>query len=143
MTRAEMEQIWAAHLAAEFADKDVHAALATMVEDASVNHVPVHTGGSGKQQLLPFYRDHFIPSWPADLTIRPSNRVVGDNQLVDELHVAFTHSQRMEWFLPGIDPTNRRVEIDIVVIVQFRDGKIACERIYWDQATVLRQLDLL
>jgi ketosteroid isomerase-like protein len=27
--------------------------------------------------------------------------------------------------------------------VQFRDGKITCERIYWDQATVLRQVGLL
>ena len=143
MTRHEMEKVWAEHLAAEFTAKDVHAALATMVEDASVDHVPVHTGGSGKQELLPFYRDSFIPSWPADLTMQPTNRVVGDDQLVDELHIAFTHAQRMDWFLPGVDATNRRVDIDIVVVVQFRDGKIARERIYWDQATVLRQLELM
>jgi carboxymethylenebutenolidase len=49
----------------------------------------------------------------------------------------------MEWFLPGIAPTNRVVEVDFVVLVQFRDGKLACERIYWDQATVLRQVGLL
>ena len=73
----------------------------------------------------------------------PVNRVLGDDQLVDELHLRFTHSKRMDWFLPGVEPTNRVVEIDLVVVVQFRDGKLACERIYWDQATVLRQVGLL
>jgi hypothetical protein len=49
----------------------------------------------------------------------------------------------MDWFLPGVPPTHKPVDIDIIVVVQFRDGKIACERIYWDQATVLRQVGLL
>ena len=49
----------------------------------------------------------------------------------------------MEWFLPGVPPTHKPVDIDIIVVVQFRDDKIACERIYWDQATVLRQVGLL
>jgi carboxymethylenebutenolidase len=71
------------------------------------------------------------------------NRVVGDSQLVDELHVSFTHAKQMDWFLPGLPPTNRGVGIDIVVVVQFRDELIACERIYWDHATVLRQVGLL
>ena len=73
----------------------------------------------------------------------PVNRVVGDSQLVDELHLRFTHSRRMEWFLPNVAPTHRKVEIDLVVVVQFRGDKLACERIYWDQATVLRQVGLL
>jgi carboxymethylenebutenolidase len=49
----------------------------------------------------------------------------------------------MNWFLPGVSPTHRPVDIALVVVVQFRDGKLACERIYWDQATVLRQVGLL
>ena len=49
----------------------------------------------------------------------------------------------MDWFLPGVPATNRLVEADFVIVVQFRDGKLACERIYWDQATVLRQVGLL
>jgi carboxymethylenebutenolidase len=49
----------------------------------------------------------------------------------------------MDWFLPGIPPTNKPIEFDIVLIVQFRDGKMAAERIYWDQASVLRQIGRL
>lgn len=139
----ELEQLWADHLAGEFVTKDVEATLATMVDDAFVNHIPVNTGGRGKDELRVFYRDDFIPSWPDDLQITPMNRIVGEGQLVDELHATFTHSKQMNWFLPNIPPTNKRVEIDFVVVVQFRGDKLACERIYWDQATVLRQVGLL
>ena len=45
--------------------------------------------------------------------------------------------------LPGIAPTGKRVEVPLVVIVHFRDGKLAHEHIYWDQASVLVQLGLL
>ena len=40
-------------------------------------------------------------------------------------------------------PTNRRVEIPLVAIVRFRDGKLAHEHIYWDQASVLKQIGLI
>ncbi len=143
MTRSELEKLWEDHLDGEFISKDVEATLATMTDDASVDHVPVHTGGRGKDALRPFYRDVFIPSWPDDTEQTNINRVVGDSQLVDEIRTRFTHDRPMEWFLPGVPPTYKPVEIDIIVVVQFRGDKIACERIYWDQATVLRQLGLL
>jgi len=137
-----MEQLWAEHIRHEFVTKDVEATLATMVENASVNHVPVNSGGQGKGELRGFYRDVFIGSWPGDLQMTTTNRVFGRDQLVEEDHLRFTHTNRMEWFLPGVEATNRLIEVDFVVVVQFRDGKLACERIYWDQATVLRQVGL-
>lgn len=143
VTPQELEKLWADHIAGEFVTKDVEATLATMVDDAFVNHMPVNTGGHGKDELRVFYRDNFIPSWPDDLQMTPVNRVVSDGQLVDELHLTFTHSRRMDWFLPNVPPTNKKVDIDLVVVVQFRGDKLACERIYWDQATVLRQVGLL
>ena len=139
----QIEQLWAEHLKGEFDTKDVEATLETMVEDAYVNHMPVHTGGRGKDALRAFYRDDFIPSWPDDLHMTPINRVVGEGQLVDELHLTFTHSKLMPWFLPNIPPTHKKVAVDFVVVVQFRGDKLACERIYWDHAAVLRQVGLL
>ena len=44
---------------------------------------------------------------------------------------------------PGVPPTHRYVEVALVAIVRFRDGKLAHEHIYWDQASVLQQLGLL
>ena len=139
----QLEQVWAEHLKGEFESKDVEATLATMVEDAYVNHMPVNTGGRGKDALRVFYRDDFIPSWPEDLEMTPVNRVVGAGQLVDELHLTFTHSKQMNWFLPDVIPTHKKIDLDIVVVVQFQGDKLACERIYWDHATVLRQVGLL
>jgi carboxymethylenebutenolidase len=139
----QLEHLWAEHLKGEFETKDVEETLATMVEDAYVNHMPVNTGGRGKDALRAFYRDDFIPSWPEDLHMAPVNRVVGVGQLVDELHLTFTHSKPMNWFLPGVPPTNKRIAVDVVVVVQFRGDKLACERIYWDHAAVLRQVGLL
>ena len=138
----DLERVWAEHLDGEFGIKDVEATLATMVDDAYVNHMPVNTGGRGKEELRAFYRDVFIPSWPSDLEMTPRNRVVGKDQIVDELQVRFTHSNQIDWLLPGIAPTGRLVTIDFVVVIQFRDGKVACERIYWDQASVLRQVSV-
>ena len=139
-----LEQLWAEHLQGEFETKDVEATLATMVDDADVNHMPVNTGGHGKDALRRFYRDDFIPSWPDDLQTTTVNRVVGEGQLVDELHLTFTHEKPMNWFLPDVPPTHRKIALDfVVVVVQFRGDKLACERIYWDHAAALRQAGLL
>jgi len=143
LSSQQLEQLWAEHLKGEFETKDVEETLATMVADASVTHMPVNTGGRGKEALRIFYRDDFIPSWPDDLEMKPVNRVVGDAQLVDELHVTFTHSKPMNWFLPNVPPTQKKIAVDFVVVVQCRGDKLACERIYWDHAAVLRQAGLL
>lgn len=143
MTHEQLEALWGAHLDGEFKTKDVEATLATMVEDAFVNHMPVNTGGRGKTALRRFYADVFIPSWPDDLESEPVNRVVGDGQIVDEIHMTFTHDRPMDWLLPGVPPTRKHIAMDVVVVVQFRGDKIACERIYWDHASVLRQAGLL
>jgi carboxymethylenebutenolidase len=143
LSSKQLEQLWAEHLKGEFESKDVEATLATMVDDAYVNHMPVNTGGRGKDALRAFYQNDFIPSWPDDLQMAPLNRVVGEGQLVDELHLTFTHDKPMPWLLPNVQPTHRKIAMDVVVVVQFRADKLACERIYWDHAAVLRQAGLL
>ena len=143
MDKTSMSALWEKHLDCEFTTRDTEATLATMVEDAYVNHVPVLTGGFGTEQLREFYSHHFIPHMPPDTTIRPVSRTVGDDRIVDELVFQFTHTIAMDWILPGVAPTGRRVEVPLVVIAHFRDGKLAHEHIYWDQASVLVQLGLL
>ena len=143
MNNSGLSELWQEHTAHEFSTKDTEATLATMVEDAYVNHVPVMTGGYGKEALRAFYSRDFIPRMPPDTTLTPVSRTVGADQLVDEMIFSFTHSEEMPWMLPGIAPTHKRVEIALVAIVKFRDGKLAHEHIYWDQASVLKQIGLL
>lgn len=138
-----LNDLWEEHLRHEFVTRDTEATLDTMVPDAYVNHVPVMTGGLGRDALRAFYSRHFIPQMPPDTETVPVSRTIGSDRIVDEMIFRFTHTVEMEWMLPGVAPTGRRVEIPLVVIVHFRDGKLAHEHIYWDQASVLLQLGLL
>jgi len=138
-----MVALWEAHLKAELQDKDAHASCDTMVATPYVNHVAVLTGGVGRSQLENYYRRYFIPGQPPDLEILPISRTVGQNRIVDEFVYRCSHSIPMEWLLPGVPPTGRRMEIAVVVIIAFEGGKMKSEQIYWDQASVLVQLGLL
>ena len=138
-----LQALWEEHLRHEFGTHNVEDALATMVEDAYVNDIPVMTGGVGKPALREFYSKYGIPQIPPDMELIPISRTIGTDRLVDEMLVKFTHTIRMDWMLPGIAPTGRQVEVPVVAIVQFRDDKLAHEHIYWDQASVLVQLGLL
>ncbi len=138
-----LNDLWEEHLRDEFVTRDTAATLDTMVEEAYVNHVPVMTGGVGRAALDEFYSRHFIPKMPPDTEIVPVSRTIGTDRLVDEMIFRFTHTIEMEWMLPGVPPTGKHVEIPVVAIVHLRDGKLAHEHIYWDQASVLVQLGLL
>jgi carboxymethylenebutenolidase len=139
----DLSQLWEEHTAHEFNTRDTEATLRTMDEDAYVNHVPVLTGGRGRAALRQFYSKDFIPAMPPDTILHPISRTVGEEQLVDEMIFSFTHTIEMPWMLPGVKPTGKRVEIPLVAIVKFRHGKLAHEHIYWDQASVLKQIGLL
>ena len=138
-----LRRLWEEHVRHEFASRNTEHTLATMVADAYVNHIPVLTGGAGRDELREFYSKRFIPQMPPDTEMTPISRTIGHEQLVDEMVFKFTHTIRMDWMLPGLAPTGRRVEVPLVAIVRFREGKLAHEHIYWDQASVLVQLGLL
>jgi carboxymethylenebutenolidase len=138
-----LSQMWEDHVRYEFATRNTDDTLATMVEDAYVNHIPVLTGGVGQDELREFYSKRFIPQMPPDTEMTPVSRTIGEDQLVDEMLFKFTHTIRMDWMLPGVAPTGKRVEVPLVAIVRFREGKLAHEHIYWDQASVLVQIGLI
>jgi len=138
-----LRDTWEAHMKGEFADKDVDETMRTMVEPAHVNHVPTMTGGTGFEAIRAFYGAHFIPKMPADTKVTPVSRTIGETQIVDEMIFSFTHTVQMDWMLPGVAPTGRRVEVPLVAIIGFKDGKVQYEHIYWDQAAVLVQLGML
>ena len=141
--RETLRKLWEQHVQFEFSTRNTEDTLATMVEDAYVNHIPVLTGGVGRDELREFYSKRFIPQMPPDTEMTPVSRTIGEDQLVDEMVFKFTHTIPMDWMLPGVAPTGKRVEVPLVAIVRFRDGKLAHEHIYWDQASVLVQIGLI
>jgi carboxymethylenebutenolidase len=134
---------WDDHVRFEFAMRNTEDTLETMLADSYVNHVPVMTGGAGHEELREFYSKRFIPQMPPDTAMTPVSRTIGVDRVVDEMVFEFTHTSRMDWMLPGVEPTGKHVKVALVVIVHFRDGKLAHEHIYWDQASVLAQLGLI
>jgi carboxymethylenebutenolidase len=134
---------WDQHLASEFVAKSADEALATMSAEPYVNEVPLMIGARGRSQLRDFYANHFLSQIPPDMEMVTVSRTIGQGRVVDELVARFTHSMVMDWLLPGILPTGKRVELPFVVIVQFERDKVAHEHLYWDQASVLVQVGLL
>ena len=139
----DLSTLWEEHLRHEFDTRNVDATMATMVAQPYVNHIPTLTGGVGYDELKRFYTHHFVHANPPDTTITPISRTVGASQIVDELLFCFTHTTEIDWMLPGVAPTGKRVEIPLVAIVKFRGDKLYHEHIYWDQASVLVQVGLL
>ncbi|PYJ12089.1 MAG: hypothetical protein DME93_08530 [Verrucomicrobia bacterium] len=138
-----LSELWEEHVQHEFSTRNTDDTLATMVDDAYVNHIPVLTGGVGRDELREFYSKRFIPQMPPDTEMTPVSRTIGEDQLVDEMIFKFTHTIPMDWMLPGVAPTGKRVEVPLVAIVRFRGGRLAHEHIYWDQASVLVQIGLI
>ncbi len=141
--RYDLDKIWDRHTELEFATRAAEETMTTMVAEPYVNHVPVMTGGTGYDETLRFYKHHFIPTAPQDARLVPISRTTGADRVVDEMLFCFTHDNEIDWMLPGVKPTGRKVEIPLVAIVRFRGDKIHSEHIYWDQASVLVQVGLL
>jgi len=138
-----LSDAWDEHQRCEFAEHNPEATLATMVDVPRVHEVPVMIGGEGKEQVYEFYARHFLPNIPPDISVTLVSRTIGQGRLVDEMVISFTHTVQMDWMLPGVAPTGKRVDMALVAVVQFAGNKLVHERLYWDQASILVQLGLL
>jgi carboxymethylenebutenolidase len=140
---AKIDAIFNAHLQAELAG-DLDGTLATMAPNPHLVNVPTMVGGQGLQGVRTFYSKRLIGQFfPPDVTFETISRTYGEERLVDELIISFTHTIKMDHMLPGLQPTGRRVEAVFIVIVGIEGDKVAYEHILWDQASVLVQLGLL
>lgn len=138
-----MVALFEQHVGAEL-EGDLDTTMATMGETPHLNHVPTMAGGVGKDGVRAFYRDHLVGKFfPPDVEMVSISRTVGEDQVVDEFFISFTHTTTIDWLLPGVAPTGKPVEMAVAVIVGFKAGKISHEHIYWDQAGVLVQVGLL
>jgi carboxymethylenebutenolidase len=131
------------HVNCEFENKDVDATMKTMTKDPYVYHIPVLTGGKGYDEVYTFYSNSFVGKMPSDTKFVRISRTIGKDQVVDELIISFTHDIEIPAMIPSISPTGKYVELPIVVVMKFKGNKISHEHIYWDQASLLKQIGLL
>ena len=139
----DLSALWDKHCEYEFATRNVADTMATMVGEPYVNHIPTMTGGVGHEMLCRFYQHHFVNSNPPDTHLIPISRTIGRHAGRGRDAVLLHATCEIDWMLPGVAPTGRRVEIPLVAIVNFRGDKLCHEHIYWDQASVLVQIGLL
>ena len=94
------------------------------------------------------------------------SRTVSDHQVVEETLMTLTHKDTISWLLPSVRPTGKEINVALVcayfrfsgeitnsssdlpstqvTFMEFnQDGKIVNKRVYWDQASVLRQIGVL
>jgi carboxymethylenebutenolidase len=142
-TEGTLSNAWDQHLASEFTAMSADQALATMTADPYVNVVPLMIGARGRSELRDFYANHFLSQIPPDMEMVTVSRTIGQGRVVDEIVATFTHSVQLDWLLPGVPPTGKRVEMPFIVLVQFEGDKVAHEHLYWDQASILVQVGLL
>jgi carboxymethylenebutenolidase len=135
--------LFEAHMQAEI-EGDLDRTMATMSSVPHLNHVSVRAGGYGYDEVRAFYGEHLVPCFfGEDSVFELLSRTANDERLVDEMIITFTHDKQMDFFLPGVAATGRRVSLPVVVIVGVAEGKVSYEHIYWDQASLLVQIGLL
>jgi carboxymethylenebutenolidase len=130
------------HRAAELESRDVEATLKTMVDQPYILMLANPAGGVDQSQVRNFYT-MMLSQLPADMEWTAVSRTVGSSQVVIESVLQFTHDTAVDWIFAGIAPTHRKVCIAIAIVFSIKDGKVASERLYWDQASALAQIGLL
>src|SRR3989338_2071987 len=141
--RKAMIDLFDKHVKAEL-EGDLETTMDTMTDEPHLTNVPLITGGVGCKGVRNFYGNHLVGKFfPPDVEMINVSRTVVDDQIVDEVVIRFTHTKVIDWMLPGIAPTGKKVEMAVAVIVKVEGKKIAHEHIYWDQAGVLAQIGLI
>ena len=87
-----MVELFQKHVGAELAG-DLDTTMATMPDDPHLDHVASMAGGVGRDGVRAFYRDHLVGKFfPPDVKMTNVSRTVGDDQVVAELVISFTHT---------------------------------------------------
>ncbi|CAG1970466.1 unnamed protein product [Fusarium graminearum] len=139
----DLEVVLENNIQSKLFSKNLNQAISTYTTHKTphVTYMPTLTGATGAEELKRFYSESFTT--PPSLKITLLSRTIGVDRVVDEMHVQFKHTEQVPWMLPGVPPTNKKIEIIMVSIVAVKGGRLYHEHVYWDQASVLVQAELL
>jgi SnoaL-like polyketide cyclase len=131
--RAKREAVVNAHIEAEAVTHNVAAALATFhrprYEVPAVGAIA--DGGEAVEGLLNLLLGAFPDFWLKKLALYHA-----DDAVIVECKFGGTHGGT--W--AGIAPTGNQMEVQSALIFVFEGENLVCEKVYFDHATVLRQL---
>lgn len=61
------------------------------------------------EPMSEFCSKYFLSQIPPDMEMIPASRTIGQDRVVEEMVTRFTRTIPMDWILPGILPTGKRV----------------------------------
>jgi len=134
--RARREAVVTAHIEAESIKHDAAATGATF-RHPRYEIIPLGVIADGKEAVEDLLKQLFV-AFP-DLKIETSALHQSENAIIVECRLTGTH--RGPW--TGIAASGRRMDLPCVVFFIFDGENLMCERVYYDQATILRQLSVV
>jgi steroid delta-isomerase-like uncharacterized protein len=131
----ENRRVWQRHLMAE-SRRNLDALLDNLCADPIYKFMAISATYKGPAQVRQFYADLFegIPEANFELV----NSFVGEEGVVAES--ILRGAQRGSWL--GIPPANREIVLPMAIVVPMMHGLILGERLYFDLATLARQLGI-
>lgn len=150
---ALIQEKWVQHLARPL-NSDFY------TQDASLTFASTSAGASDLNGIKTFLKRNgslskftFAESNDPDCKVILKNRMVTSQGALEEWIWSFVHDETMDWLIPGLaKPTNCKVTLPMVITAEFADTDfeqsgnmrfIKSKRVYWDQATLMRQIFLL
>jgi carboxymethylenebutenolidase len=138
----EVARVRDAFQTAVFIQPDLDAAMALVTSGCTLISMPSGRGASG-DDLRRYLGEEVLPHRPADLSFRRLSRTGDRWRVAQEDLVSFTHDRELPWLLPGVPPTQRRVEDVLAIsVVTIERSLIWSHRTLWDQTALLTQLGL-
>jgi len=114
---------------------DVEAVVATFhAPRYEVAPLGVSNGAAEVRALLNTMLTGF-PDWQ----LEPGPFRHGDDFVFVEVRMTGTHNG--PW--AGWEPTGRKMDVQVACVFEFEDDRLVCEKVYFDLATVMRQLGKL
>ncbi len=118
--------------------------IAAMLTPESYIYVlPSLAGAKSSSDTARFFSNFNKANLPDDFKVSLVSRTVSANRIIDEIIISFTHSKPVPFLIPNISPTFKPVKFIAIVICEFKANKLSFERIYYDLAVILSQLDLI
>lgn len=129
----ENRRLWQRHVLAE-SRRSIEDLLDTLCDDPIYKIMATSATFKGKEQVAQFYTGLFagVP----DANFELFNAFVGEEGVVEESILRGTH--RGPFF--GVPPTGRGIMLPLTIVFPILQGQIMGERLYFDLATLARQL---
>jgi steroid delta-isomerase-like uncharacterized protein len=126
-------RLWQRHMLAENR-RSIEGLLETLCDDPIYKVMATNETHQGKAAVADFYQSLFVGV--PDAFFELINVFVGEEGVVEESILRGTHQG--QFF--GIEATWREIALPVIIVFPMLNGQIMGERLYFDAATLARQL---